>query len=208
MTLQELARVLLRRWWLILLVPAVLAPLLLIKARTQPFQSTLRAAILLPGDTEIPGNSERPELMVMDDLPSLIGSRAFADAVAAQLASTNSSFSSDDVLGSVSASRYSRIVTLTVTSGNAGKARTIANAAAAALPGVVNQFLVAPNTTPATVQIIDPPGDPTRNRPHERFIFVALLGLGAAMGAVLALLANTWPVSEPAGAPSTGPRSS
>src|SRR5689334_19071343 len=73
MTLRELVHVLVRRWWLIVLVPVVMVPLLFVKARTQPFQSSLRASVLLPGDTETPGNSERPELMVMDDLPSLIG---------------------------------------------------------------------------------------------------------------------------------------
>jgi hypothetical protein len=70
--------------------------------------------------------------------------------------------------------------------------RAIADAAAQALPGVVNRYLVADQTTPATVQIINPPGDPTRSRPNQRVVFVGLLGLGAVAGTGLALLAHAW----------------
>jgi capsular polysaccharide biosynthesis protein len=192
MTLRELLLVLVRRWWLIVLVPVVIAPLLFAKSRVEPYRSTLSASVLLPGDTEIPGNSERPELMVMDDLPSLIGSQVFAESVADALKASGSSLTADDVHGKISGSRYSRIVTITVTGKNKGDISAIASAAAAVLPGVVNRYLVADGATPATVQIIDQPSAPSRARPNQRLIFAALLVLGAVVGAGLALLANAW----------------
>jgi uncharacterized protein involved in exopolysaccharide biosynthesis len=192
MTLRELVLALLRRWWLIVLVPVVLAPLLLLRARTQPYQATVRAAVILPGDTEIPGNSERPELMVLDDVPSLIGSEVFAGAVANALNAGGQTFSTGDIHGKIAATRYSRIVTITVTGDDRAEVAAIAGGAAAVLPDIVNRYLVADPATPATVQVIDPPSDPTRSRPNQRFIFFGLLLLGAVAGAGLALLADAW----------------
>ena len=76
-----------RRWWIVLLVPAIAVAGLIYRDRTLPYQSTLRASVVIPGDTETPGNAEKPELMVMDDAPGLLTSRAFAEAVAAKIGS-------------------------------------------------------------------------------------------------------------------------
>ena len=192
MALRELVHALLRRWWLIVIVPVLLIPILLLRARNEPYQSSLNATVLLPGDTEIPGSSERPELMVMDDVPGLIGSQAFAAAVSKSLQSTGSSLTADQIHGMISATRYSRIVTITVTGDDSEVVLAVAHAAGTVLPEAVNQNLVAANSTPATVNVIDQPGAPTKSRPNERLIFVALLLLGAAVGAGLALLADGW----------------
>jgi capsular polysaccharide biosynthesis protein len=192
MALRELVHALLRRWWLIVIVPVLLIPILLVRARNEPYQSRLNATVLLPGDTEIPGSSERPELMVMDDVPGLIGSQAFAAAVAKSLQAAGSSLTSDQIHGMISATRYSRIVTIAVTGDNSDVVLAVAKASGTVLPDVVNQNLVAPNSTPATVNVIDQPSAPTKRRPNEKLIFAALLLLGAAVGAGLALLADGW----------------
>jgi capsular polysaccharide biosynthesis protein len=191
MTLRELAGILLRRWWLIVLVPAIALPLMVVRVRMQPYQTTMNAVVLIPFDTEDPGNSERPELMVMDDLSSLVGSKVFAESVAANLPE-GSGLTADDVHGSISATRYSRVVTISVEREDAGEARVIAESAAAMLPSLVNQYLIADPTEPATVQIIDPPGDPTRSRPNQMLILAALMIVALAVGVGLALAAYAW----------------
>jgi capsular polysaccharide biosynthesis protein len=192
MTLRDLVLVLLRRWWLVAIVPAIVLPLLIVRARTQPYQTKFNAVVLIPGDTEIPGNSERPELMVLDDLPTLVSSRVFADAVAADLQGRGSTLTDGDVEGAISGSRYSRVLTISVTRDDAAQAKGIAESAAEVLPAQVNQYLVADQSKPATVQIIDPPGDPVRSRPNQSLVFVAMTLLAVAVGAGLALLAHAW----------------
>jgi capsular polysaccharide biosynthesis protein len=195
-TTREIVSALRRRWWLVVIVPAIVLPLAIVRTRTQPFQTSVNAVVLLPGDTEDPGNSERPELMVMDDLPALITSRVYAEAVAQQLGGdgATSELAGDvgAIEGMLSATRYSRVLTITVESGNSGDAMAVANAAAAVLPAQVNSYLVADPSRPATVQIIDPPGDPTRSRPNQTLIILALTLVATAVGAGLALVADQW----------------
>ena len=196
MTLQEVVDALRKRWWLVVLVPAIVLPLLIVRARLQPFQTSLNAVVVIPGDTEDPGNSERPELMVLDDLPSLVSSRVFAEAVAQDLASRGVEAElASDVGGLQSAlegTRYSRVLTVTVTRDDPDEARQIAESAASVLPSVVNQFLVADPADPATVQIIDPPGEPTRSRPNQILIIAVLTIVSVAVGAGIAVAAEGW----------------
>ena len=196
MTLSEVVDALRKRWWLVVLVPAIVLPLLIVRARLQPFQTSLNAVVVIPGDTEDPGNSERPELMVLDDLPSLISSRVFAEAVAQDIASrggeTDLANDVEGVQAALEGSRYSRILTVTATRDDRDDAMQIAESAASVLPSVVNQFLVADQAEPATVQIIDPPGDPTRSRPNQMLIIVALTIVSVAIGAGIAVAAQAW----------------
>ena len=81
----QLMSIIRRRWWIVLLLPIVAVTATYLFQRNEPYQSTVRATVLIPGDTEDPGNSERPELMVLDDLPPFIRSHAFASDVHAAM---------------------------------------------------------------------------------------------------------------------------
>lgn len=192
MTFREVVLVLLKRWWLVLLVPAVALPLLIVRARMAPYQATLNAVVLIPGDTETPGDSEKPELMVLDDLPSLVSSRVFAEAVAASAPVAGGELTVDDIQASLGATRYSRVLTITVTRDDREDVSAIGAAVASVLPNQVNTFLVADPAKPATVQIIDPPSAPTRSRPNGMLIIFALTLVAAAAGCALALVAEAW----------------
>lgn len=180
MELPELIAILRRRWWFALLVPVVVAGVLVWQSRTRPYQVTLRATVLIPGDTEIPGNSERPELMVMDDVPALVDSRAFAEGLHAAMVGT--ALSVDDVQKSLDASRYSRVLTVLVTREDATEATDIAVAVQQTLPDLINRYLIPTGGPPATVNVIDPPGEPTRSRPNDAVKFAVLLLVGVAIG--------------------------
>lgn len=185
----------LRRWWWVVLgLPAtvLLASVALLPAA--PYTTQLQATVLIPGDTEDTGSAERPELMVLDDLPVLVGSDVFAEATLERMTAdgTASGMDLQEVKDSLSGSRYSRVLTVTVTNSEAADALGVAEAAAAVLPDAVNAYLVAPGTQPATVQIIDRPDDPARAS-RGRWLrigattFVALFA-GLAIVAVMAAL--------------------
>ena len=176
-----------RRWWLVLLVPAVTLGGLIYRDRTLPYQSMLRASVVIPGDTEIPGNAEKPELMVMDDAPGLVTSHAFAEAVAAKL---GQGMTADRVQTALSSTRYSRLLSITATGDDAAATQAIATAAGEVLPAMINQYLVASPSTPATVNVIDPASEPSRSRSNQTLLIVAETCVAVVAGAFLAVLAE------------------
>jgi capsular polysaccharide biosynthesis protein len=183
--LSEIIGAMIRRWWIVLLVPAIALAGLIYRERTLPFQATLRASVVIPGDTEIPGSAEKPELMVMDDAPGLVMSRVFADAVAAKI---GAGVTAGQVQADLSSSRYSRLLSITATDGDANKAKTIAGAAGDVLPAMINQYLVADPAKPAAVQIIDPVSEPTRSRANVKLLIAAETCVALVAGAFLAVV--------------------
>ena len=127
--LPMMVRAIRRYWWIALLTPVIVVAALSVRNVTAPYETSFRASILLPGDREVPGSAERPELMILDDLGPVVESRAFAELVA-----TEASIDVDDVEGHLSATRYSRIATITSKSDDEGQSRELANAAARVLP--------------------------------------------------------------------------
>lgn len=164
-----------RLWWLVLGLPLLALILAFILTPKQPFETSFRATVLIPGDTEDTGSAERPELMVLDDLPSLVGSEVFANATLQRMKSAGYIGPLDvgAVKEALSGSRYSRVLTVTVASDHPADARTIASAASQVLPAEVNAYLVADRTKPATVQLIDPPGEPVRGT-TRRYLQIAV----------------------------------
>jgi len=183
--LEEVAAAMRRRWWLVLLVPGIAVAGLVYRDRALPYQSTVRAAVVIPGDTEIPGSAEKPELMVMDDAPGLVTSRAFAEAVAAKI---GAGVSADEVQAALNSSRYSRLLSITASSDDPARAKAIASAAGNVLPDMVNRYLVANPTKPATVQIIDPVSAPSRSRPNAKLVIIAETIVALIAGVFLAVV--------------------
>jgi capsular polysaccharide biosynthesis protein len=178
----ELIGAIRRRLWIVLLIPALVASALVIRNLTADFQTTFRALILLPGDTEIPGSSERPELMILDDLQSVVTSRAFAEIVAAQ-----ARLAGDEVEGSFDTSRLGRVATITVSGDDDDRVEAIAQAAAAAFPAAVNELMVAQGGAEATVLIIDPPGDVRRGDSNQWTVTAIATVVGLVVGIFAAL---------------------
>lgn len=183
-------RILLRRWWLVLGLPVAAVLGTVIFTRDQPYIATFQASILIPMDTEDPGDAERPELMVGDDLPLVIGSQRFAELVEAELERAGGSvrLSWPEVQGAIRATRYSRILRVEVTRDDEAEALAIATAAAAVLPGAVNQFAVPAGEPPARTPIIDAPSvrrEFVSERPLVLVVqFVVALGVGIGLAAL------------------------
>ncbi len=183
-----------RRWWWLILLSLVAS--LVIGYLLTPeaaWTTSFRATVLIPGDTEDTGSAERPELMVLDDLGPFVGSWAFADSVARELDADTG-----EIDGMISGSRYSRVATVTVSGDDPDRVLAVAQAAARVFPEQVNAFLVAPGAEAATVQVIDPPREPTRDATMRwvRIGAIALLGAAAAT-VVIVLMAPTRPTERP-----------
>lgn len=189
--LRQALAVVVRRWWLIVALPLAVFTGSLAVTANSPYLATVRATILIPGDTESPGNAERPELMVLDDAPTLVDSQVFADATIARLQSVGPGLGldADDVAGALSASRVSRVLTIEARHEQRQAALAIAVGAASILPDAINTYLIATNAPPATVRIIDPPTEAERDY-RNRALIVALQTAVALVVAVgLAFLA-------------------
>jgi capsular polysaccharide biosynthesis protein len=190
MDLNEFGTILLRRWWLILGLPLVVFLVLVWWTNDPPFESRFRATVVMPGDTEIPGNSERPELMVLDDLPELVESQVFAEDVTNALPAVGGpQLPVDEVQDSLSADRYSRILTVHATNDLKSHAESIARAAESVLPDAINQYLVADGAAPATVSIIDPAGEASPDD-ENRWLIIGVETVVAAAAAVGLALAS------------------
>jgi hypothetical protein len=183
--LPDLLRAIRRYWWIALLTPAIVLASLLIRNLTAPYQTSFRASILLPGDTEIPGSSERPELMILDDLGPVVSSRAFAE-----MAAQASGMPADAIDRHLSASRYSRIATITAKADDRATSRQIANAAAQVLPEAINTLMVAQGGQAATVKVIDPPATTTRGDPNQWRVTALATVAALAVGCFLAVVAD------------------
>jgi len=186
MELRRSLEILMRRWWLIVGLPLLVLVGSLLHTASEPYTATVRASILIPGDTEATGNATNPELMVLDDAPVLVGSHAFAADVFANLPASAKPLGLDvqRVQQALSGSRYSRILTINVKSADQQVALAIAQAAAAALPTSIDQYMIAAHGQPATVRIIDPPESAGRGGAHRLLIVVVevLVALAAGIG--------------------------
>jgi hypothetical protein len=176
------------RWWLLVLVPAVAIIAALLWSRFEPYQTTVEATVLLPGDTEEPGSSERPELMILDDLPALVRSHAFADGVREQMPRTP--LTVDEVQESLDGSRYSRILTVTISNDAPENVTAIAAAVELALPELINTYLIPEDGESATVHVINPPGEPARRNDNQRLQLLLVALSGVVAGTLIATLAG------------------
>jgi len=192
----------LRHWWWIVALSTVVA--LVVGAfamREEHFATSFRSTVVIPGDTEDTGSAERPELMILDDLGPLIESQAYAQMVLDAIpADERGSLTVAAVQESLSGSRYSRVATVDVSTASADQTTHIAVAAEAVLPEAVNAYLVAPGAEQASVQMIDPPGEPVSDWRDRLVVLVAACFGGFAAGiGIVAILLLLQPRSQPTG---------
>lgn len=163
-------------WWIPCALAAVGFICGWIFAPAAPYESMFRATVVMAGDTEIPGNAERPELMILDDLLPLVQSEAFARLTLQAIpADQRGGLTVPDIQGALTESRYGRVATVVVSGSDADEVAAIAPAAASVFPGAVNAYLVAPGSQPASVQILDSPDEPTKST-TRRFLIIGAAG--------------------------------
>lgn len=184
------ARAVRRYWWIVVAVPIVALALQSYRIRTAPFRAEFRAVVVLPGDTEDPGSSERPELMIMDDVPTLVGSQLFAERVAAQIAVDGARIDAQQVGNTLSASRYARTVTVVARDNTIDDATIIARAAQVVLPQAINDVLIVPGGDSASVSVIDPADGARRGEPTQWRVAGIVTTVMAFVGLLCALVVD------------------
>lgn len=187
MDLWSLLKVLGRAWWLITgaaLLSAAGAWFFLPEA---PFQVTVQASVILAGDLERPGRAEQPELMVLDDLLPLVESPAFAELVHRSLTlPAGEEMAVRDVQETLAGSRYSRILSVTVSGSSAERVEAIAAAVTLAIPEAVTTYLIAPGDTQPAIRIIDP-GSVAGRQSFRRWLSIAVIVLFVVFAVVSAI---------------------
>lgn len=188
MDLWSLLKALGRSWWLVAGVAGLSAVMGWLLLPAAPYQVRVEASVLIPGDTENPGRAERPELMVLDDLLPLVESPAFAELVHRSLTSpAGDDISVEDVQDALSGSRYSRILSVTVSGSSPARVQAIGDAVNRAIPEAVMTYLVAPGDARPAIKIIDPGGQ------AERQMFRRWLAIGAVvLFATFAVVSAVW----------------
>ncbi len=192
MDLQRIVTILLRRWWLVLGMPALVLGISLVLLTTSPYVASLRATVLIPGDTQQTGNAERPELMVLDDVTQLVTSPVFATAVAAQMLQSSPQFalSADQIQDSLSADYYSRIVSVRANREDDQEALAIVETVRLIFQDQINSFLIATGAQPATIRVVEPPAVARDSPATGQFALIiqtlVALGIGCGLAALAA----------------------
>lgn len=191
MDLQRIVTILLRRWWLVLGMPALVLAVSLVLLTTSPYVASMRATVLIPNDTQETGNAERPELMVLDDVTQVVTSLVFANAISAQLQQTNPQYAlpPDEIQAALSVDYYSRVVTIRARRDDDQEALAIIEAVRMSFQDQVNSFLIAPGDEGATIRPVELPSV-QRDSPATGSVAIIIQTLVAlAIGCGLAALA-------------------
>ncbi len=191
MDLQRIITILLRRWWLVLGMPALVLGISLVLLTTSPYVASMRATVLIPGDTQETGNAERPELMVLDDVTQVVTSPVFANAISAQLQQTNPQYAlpPEEIQAALSVDYYSRIVTIQARRDDDQEALAIIEAVRLSFQDQINSFLIAPGAEGATIRPVELPSV-QRDSPATGSVAIIIQTLVAlAIGCGLAALA-------------------
>jgi len=118
-------------------------------------------------------------------LPPFIRSHAFASDVHAAV--DGATLTVDQVQSTLDASRYSRVLTIYVTSENEQEVEEIAAAAESVLPDSINSYLMPDDGSLATIRIIDPPSTPSRDRDGHWLQLLITAALGVLIGGLIAI---------------------
>lgn len=151
-------------WWIPCSLALIGAVAGWIVAPAALYESRFRASVVMAGDTENPGSAERPELMILDDLLSLVESQAYAELTLNAIpADAREGITVAEIQDSLGESRYGRVATVSIQGPGRTEVERIAPAAASVFPQAVNTFLVAPGDQPANVQLLDSPSSPQKS---------------------------------------------
>jgi capsular polysaccharide biosynthesis protein len=199
MQLKHYASRLRRHWWLVVGLPLVVAPLSLLLALQQPqhYSATVRLMVtqaprVLEQSTGFPDfnltHSWMGSVYILDDIPQVVSSRAFAADVSAALASRSIIVAPETVQASLHAETMHRAVTIATRADTPERAEALAAGAAEALQqhGLKYWDRATGNDDGLRVAVLDPARatGPTR-RPRDVVEEVGLrtaLALAAGVG--------------------------
>ena len=167
MELRQYWQIVYRRWWIIvaLLLVVLLSSMLVRPTRAPVYVASMRFMMGLEPEAKTGDYYAYDKYYtwltteyLVDDVSELVRSGAFAQAVSQQLASVGITVPAGAIHGSTQAGTLHRILSVGVTSGDAGQLAQIANAVVAVLPGEIAKHFAQVGTSGVYASLIDPPG--------------------------------------------------
>lgn len=191
MELREYWRILRRRWWLPVLLTALVVILSLVTTRTPAptYQASIRFTIGVSADRPVQGvdpilTAYQASEYIRDDFVEILGSEEFARDVNAMLNDPTLKVSRGSISGAVEKQR--RIMSMAILWGDPAQAQRIADAAAKTLETENAKYFKQLGSDGASVTIIDGPDvAPVPPSLRERFDLLIRAALAFAIGVLL-----------------------
>jgi capsular polysaccharide biosynthesis protein len=193
MEFREYWRVIARWWWIIAVLVVLVAAFSLVTYRAPQtvYAASVRFTIGInaPAQTEVTGfdpilTSYQASEYIRDDFVEVLHSDAFARDVNARLSGTGLTIGKDNISGAVEKQR--RLMSMTITWGDASQAQKIAEAAAKTLEEENAKYFAQLGASGATVTIIDgPSAAPVGPGLRERLDIPIRLALALIAGLLL-----------------------
>lgn len=189
-----------RRWYIVVLVPALVLVGVLFQSKSTSPTYTAQAKMSVVRSAQQPSNPNYQydgyyqylaSEYALDDLVQVVQGNVFANDVAAQIKSdTGMVISPGEVQGSIASSRVNRILTIAVTSWNPQRAVIIAEAATKTLErNGTAYFKMTPNVT-ASIQTIQQPLGASENTSKRLILYLLQIAVGIFAGVLIALFVD------------------
>lgn len=184
----------LRRWWWMLVVcPVLAAGISWIAAPTPKYETTWNVHVLF----DDPNQSNNPttfDFIFLDDLHSLLESSVLGDVIYLRLFEEHPDVLTRDEFGAMfSSKRKATFVEITVSGDDPDTVKLVAQTLEDNLEEVANWYLVPPTYRGgyATVQTVDPIGEPVLNE-QDRLFTVGAISLATLLVSIAATGVAEW----------------
>ena len=186
-----------RRWYIVVLVPAIVLVGVLYQSRRTSPTYTAEARLSVVRSSQQPNNPNfqydgyyqyLASEYAIDDLVQVVQGNVFASDVAARIkADTGQDISAGEVQGAVQSSRVNRILTITATSSSPGRAVTIASEAAKTLETKGTEFFKTTPDVTASIQTIQQPLSAGENTSKRLILYLMQIAVAVFAGVLIAL---------------------
>ena len=186
-----------RRWYIVVLVPAIVLVGVLYQSRRTSPTYTAEARMSVVRSSQQPSNPNfqydgyyqyLASEYAIDDLVQVVQGNVFANDVAARIkADTGQDISAGEVQGAVQSSRVNRILTITATSSSPDRAVTIASEAAKTLETKGTEFFKTTPDVTASIQTIQQPLSAGENTSKRLILYLMQVAVAVFAGVLIAL---------------------
>jgi capsular polysaccharide biosynthesis protein len=198
MELREYWQIVQRRWWIViaLLLIVLVVSLLVRPAHAPTYQATMRFMMGLEPEAKRGDYYTYDKYYtwltaeyLIDDAAELVRSSAFAQGVSDRLATKGIGVPAGTIRGSTQAGQLHRVLTVTVSWGDADQLADIAQAIVAVLPEEIAKHFTQVGTSRVSASLIDPPAvGPVGASLREKLDLPLRLLLTVVAGVALAFL--------------------
>ncbi len=201
MELKDYLTTLWRRWYIVVLVPAIVLVGVLLQSQHTAVSYTSQARLSVVRAAQQPNDPNVNQYdgyyqylaseYALDDLVQVVQGNVFASDVAARIKTDGGpDISAGEVQGAIQSTRLNRILTISVTSSSADRAVMIASAAAKTLESKGTQYFKTDPNVPASIQTIQQPLSASQNTSKRVMLYLMQLLVAVFAGVLIALFVD------------------